>query len=155
MLVAVPRGGRVARPTVGDHVAARFNIGVQERGEADCTGIVDNTQANPAEVPVVSFDGASDKHFPECSTATYARFWAADEGFVDLHVAAEALTTRSHHDRPVPVQHHPRGLDRSQLHLTLHLDRRDSHLVPDHPPGHREPHRQRGPGLIENRARRR
>src|SRR5665648_1078887 len=65
------------------------------------------------------------------------------------------VSARPRHHRPVAVQHHPRRLVGAELHLPLHLGRRDPDLVPNHPPGRSEPHRQRRPGLVEDRARRR
>jgi len=155
VLVPVPGGGRIGRPAIGDHAAARLDVGVQERAQADRAGVRDDTQAGSAEATLVELDSAREQHLAQRSAAGHARLRTTEEGLVDLHVATQPVTTRSHHHRPVAVQHHPRRLVRAQFHLPLHLGRRDPHLVPDHPPGRSEPHRQRRTGLVEDRARRR
>src|SRR5680860_821944 len=53
------------------------------------------------------------------------------------------------------MQHRPRGLIRTQLHLSLHLRCRYADLVAHHAPRGREPDRQRRTRLVKDRARRR
>ena len=135
--------------------AAGLDVGVQERGETDRAGVGDDAEPGPTEADFVELDSAREQHLPECSAARHARLGAAQERLIDLHVATQPVPARPHHHRPVAVQHHPRRLVGAQLHLSPHLGRRDPDLVPNHPPSRSEPHRQRRPGLVEDRARRR
>src|SRR5674476_1025766 len=64
-LVCVALAGRrrVGRPAVGDDPAARLEVRVQERGQADRAGVGDDTQAGTAD-PALVATAAANSTFP-------------------------------------------------------------------------------------------
>src|SRR5665811_2212120 len=84
----VPGGAGVGRPAVGDDPAARLDVRVQERGQADRAGVGDDTEASTADPALVDLHGGREQNLPESTTARHARFRAAKEALVDLDIAA-------------------------------------------------------------------
>src|SRR5664279_3708912 len=77
--VALAGRRRVGRPAVGDDPAARLDVRVQERGQADRAGVGDDTQACTADPALVDLHGGREQHLPESTTAGHARFRATKE----------------------------------------------------------------------------
>ncbi len=76
--------------------------------------------------------------------------FAPYEGLVHLDGAAEPVLPGGAHRRPEEVRHRPGGLVGAQPQQLLHLQRRDTVLGAGHVPGDGEPHRERGPGVVED-----
>ena len=68
---------------------------------------------------LVELNRRGEQDLAEGATTRNAWLRAAEVALVDLDVATEAITTRAHHHRAVPVQHRPRRLVRTELHLAL------------------------------------
>src|SRR5450759_4692235 len=86
--VTVPGGAGVGRPAVGDDPAARLDVRVQERGQADRAGVGDDTEASTADPALVDLHGGREQHLPERAAARHARFRATKEALVDIDIAA-------------------------------------------------------------------
>src|SRR5437667_5407930 len=77
-----------------------------------------------------------------------------DVGLVHFHPTVEPITPRSHHGSPKFVQPCPGGEVAAQTQYALQPQGAGSILLRRHPPDGPEPHRQRFPRILEDRARR-
>jgi hypothetical protein len=80
---------------------------------------------------------------------------AGDVRLVDLHDRAQPLAAGTDHRGSVAMQHRPRRLLRADAEHTLEAQGGDPVLLAGHLPRRREPHRQRGPSAVKDRAGRR
>src|SRR5665811_627544 len=65
MPVVVPGRARISRPTVGDHLRAWFDIGLQERGQALRARVGYQAEPDSSETGAVALDGASEQHLAQ------------------------------------------------------------------------------------------
>lgn len=145
----------VALPGIGDHGRARLHMvgdeGVQRQG-----GRVRHrrhpTPAQPLRLPDLDSD-AGQHLLASGPAAPQPGLLTAEEGLVHLHRPGQPLPARTYRHRAQPVQHRPRGLIGADLQRPLHAQRRDPTLVAGEQPAGGEPHRQRCPRSIEDRAR--
>ena len=86
--------------------------------------------------------------------AAQARLVPADERLVHLDDPGQPVPARPDQHRPQPVQHRPRGRVGADLQRPLQALRRDAVLLRGEQPAGGEPHRQRRPRPVEDRARR-
>src|SRR5665811_27083 len=87
MPVVVPGRARISRPTVGDHLRAWFDIGLQERGQALRARVGYQAEPDSSETGAVALDGASEQHLAQRAPPPHSWLRAAEEGLIDLYLA--------------------------------------------------------------------
>jgi len=109
--------------------------------------------ADPLRLFDLHRDAGEDLLAPGPSTAQ-PRLLAAGIALVRLHRAGQPVPPRAYQDRPQAAQHRPRRLAGADLQSPLQAQRRDPVFRRSEQPARGEPHRQRRPGPVEDRARR-
>ena len=153
--VAEPVQAEVPRPPVGDHRGARLHVIGDERVQRGRGGVLDRRHpASTEPLGTVDLHGNTGEDLlASLPPASQSRLLPADEGLVHLHRPVQPLPARSHQHRPQAVQHRPRGLVGADFERPLQAQRRDAVLAAGEQPAGGEPHRQRRPGPVEDRAR--
>jgi len=153
--VLLAAGGPVARHPVGDHDRARLHVVQHERPQGRAGDIDDHLQPAAAKPPTDLLDGHLHHHLALGAPSAHSRLGAAEQRLVSLDDPRQPLAPTSHHRRAVAVQHRPRRLLRAEPERPLQAQRRDPVLLSGHLPSRGKPNRQRRPGTVEDRARRR
>jgi hypothetical protein len=154
VLVAVANSSRVGRPAIGDHAGAGLDVGIEERRKALSGRVGGESHVRLAEVAVAKFARGREERLSKCSSARYAWLRTVEVALVGLHIAAQVVAAGTNDNRPVAVRHRPRGLDRSQFHVSLQLGPPDADLADGHQTRGGESDAERRTGLVEGRSRR-
>jgi len=146
----------IAHPGVGDHGAARLDGAGDKRVQRLGRGIGQHLHpAPPDPLGRAHLDRDAGEHLlAPGPPAAQPRLVPADERLVRLHRPGQPVPARAHQHRPQPVQHRPRGRVGADLQRPLQALRGDSVLLRGEQPARGEPHRQRRPRPVEDRARR-
>ena len=156
MGITEPGDPVVAHPAVGDHRRARLDVAGEEGVQRAGRGVgQDLHPAAPVPPRLPDLDGHADQGLLALGPpAAQPRLLAADEGLIHLDRAGQPVPARAHQHRAQPVQHRPRRRVRADLQRPLQAQRRDAVLSRSEHPAGGEPHRQRRPPAVEQRARR-
>src|SRR2546422_3119773 len=117
-------------------------------------GIPDPTQSDAADGPPFFLAGYSNQSLCLRLPPANPFLQPTDVGLVHFHPTVEPITPRSHHGSPKFVQPCPGGEVAAQTQYALQPQGAGSILLRRHPPDGPEPHRQRFPRILEDRARR-
>jgi hypothetical protein len=154
-LVLVPesRDSRVARPAVGDERGARIDVLVHESPERLRRGLRDRRQPAATDPLVVAYLHRDREERPLAERATrQPRCRPAQVRLVDLHAPREPLSTWADQHRAQSLQQRPRRLIGAEAELPLQTRGRHAILADGERPAGVEPHGQRRPRPIEQRA---
>jgi hypothetical protein len=154
--VAEPGQAVVAHPGVGDDRGARLDRAGHERVQRSGRAVGQHRHPAPADpLRLVDLHRDAGEHLLAAGpAAAQPRLVPADERLVHLHDPGQPVPARPHQHRPQPVQHRPRGRVGADLQRPLQALRGDAVLLGGEQPARGEPHRQRRPGPVEDRARR-
>src|SRR2546426_5318731 len=140
-------------PVRVDHTA--WLDGFSDEGlQAGGGGIPDPTQSDAADGPPFFLAGYSNQSLCLRLPPANPLLQPTDVGLVHFHPTVEPITPRSHHGSPKFVQPCPGGEVAAQTQYALQPQGAGSILLRRHPPDGPEPHRQRFPRILEDRARR-
>ena len=154
--IAEPGQPVIAHPGVGDDRRARLNMAGDERVQRGRRPVRQQRHPAPAD-PLRPFDlhrDAGQDLLAPGPAAAQPRLLPADIGLVHLHPPGQPVPARAHQHRPQAAQHRPRRLVRADLQRPLQAECRDPVLGRGEQPACGEPHRQRRPRPVEDRARR-
>jgi hypothetical protein len=147
----------IAGPRIVDNRRARFEVcsdeGVERRTR---TVTKDRHAAPPVTLRLLAFDSYSHQDLLALGPpAAQAGLLAAEEGLIHLDGAGEPVPPGSDENRAKPVEHRPRRLVRADVEPPLQAQRRDPIRLGGEQPTRREPHGERCPPAVEERACRR
>lgn len=152
--VAVSDSWRIAGPGVGDERRSLFDVLGDQALRRGRRRVGERSHAAPTESSGFSeLGGHADQDLlAPLSAATKPGFLATEVGLVDLNSAGEPVAPGRDEHRAEPVQHRPGRLVGAELKGSLQAPRRDPVLRRRELPAHREPHRERRPAAVEQRA---
>jgi hypothetical protein len=120
-LVRVPEllQAGVSLPPVSDHDGARSDAGQDEAIEGRPAGVRDPSEPDPPRSLAPALDRHRDQGFLASLTTVQARFVSADEGLVDLEIAAQQVAAGHDHRTAQLVQPRPGRLVAAQAEQLL------------------------------------
>ena len=111
VLIATVGHGPVRLPPVRVDGRSRLDRALDERDQAVLGDIVDTLQSNPPETPgVLDLNSDRDDRLGIGLPAEHTTLDPTQVRLVDLDVPGQPPAARSHHRRPVAMQHRPRRL---------------------------------------------
>ena len=140
----------VGRPPVGHKSTSRIDGLFRETLEAQGRDRCQTLEADSSNTSAADFRGNGNGNLVWFSTTT--SFDAADECFVDLHVAAKALPSGSNHGASKFVQTSPSRFITSQAQQSLKAQGADTILLVGEPPRRTKPYSQGQAGTMEDRS---
>ena len=148
------RQRRVGAPAIRQDEGAGRDVALDESRQRGSRGIRHDLEAHPAGGLPPHFDRAHNQRLlQELAAPLQACLRTAQVGFVDLDLVLERFPLGVHHGPAQLVQECPRRLV-ADPELALQLDRRQPRGMGGHEVGGPEPHRQRQPRPMQDRARR-
>ena len=156
VLISLAADGPVRGPAVGDDLRPRLDVLPDERGQRVTAGVIERRHPAAADAfRLANLHGDPGKDLlAALPAAAQTGLLAADVGLIDLDRAGQPAPSRADQRRAQPVQHRPRRLIGADLQRPLQILRRDAILGGREQPAGVEPHRQRGPGPVEDSPRR-
>src|SRR6266851_1010389 len=154
MAIAHARQRRVGTPTIRQDDRPGLDALLHESRQRAHRGVGHDLEPNSAGGSATHFDRAHNQGLlQELAAPLQTGLGTTQVGFVDFDLVLQCFPLRIHHGPAQLVQERP-GCLVADLELALQLHRRQSGCMSGHEVGGPEPHRQRQPRPMQDRARR-